>query len=308
MHTLTIIRQAEDEKRRSVKIDRFVGKHAGVDAHVFDEPRTTLPGYHSRKVTPPRSVWQGLPLQSAAGVPRNRTTICLAILVCYLLYCVVCFGMQLGFNYSQGMYLRSEEQNPSDSIAMEEAMGALHEGLIAQCPALLPAFRRLGEQIHHERAKALERTSNLLSLLGHGGTDSAKKKAGSVSTESNRPPKSSSSVTRRADESVVRNRSLSPASSSSVSSSSSASASKLRTLTPSTSTPHTSNSNSNSNTNKSVRSSLQREQDISSSSGVEPPLPNISINKDDAYTRLLRSLDPGRLTASRTIKAVSFEL
>lgn len=214
--------------------------------------------------------------------------------------------MQLGFNYSQGMYLRSEEQNPSDSIAMEEAMGALHEGLIAQCPALLPAFRRLGEQIHHERAKALERTSNLLSLLGHGSTDSAKKKAfGSVSTESNRPPKSSSSVTRRADESVIRNRSLSPASSSSsVSSSSSASASKLRTLTPSTLTPHTNTSNSN----KSVRSSLQREQDMSSSSRIEPPVPNISINKDDAYTRLLRSLDPGRLTASRTSKAVSFEL
>eukprot|EP01036_Dinobryon_divergens_P026053 gene26052-34656_t len=274
------VRQAEDEKRRSVKIDKFIGKHASADAHGFDEPRT-LPGYHSRKVTPPRSVWQGLPLQSAAG---------------------------LGFNYSQGMYLRSEEQNPSDSIAMEEAMGALHEGLIAQCPALLPAFRRLGEQIHHERAKALERTSSLLSLLGHGSTDSAKKKAfGSVSTESNRPPKSSSSVTRRADESVIRNRSLSPASSSSsVSSSSSASASKLRTLTPSTSTPHTSNSNFNSN--KSVRSSLQREQDMSSSSRIEPPVPNISINKDDAYTRLLRSLDPGRLTASRTSKAVSFEL
>jgi hypothetical protein len=291
----------EDEKRRSINIEKFIGKHANADARSFGEP-PVLPGSHSRKVTPPRSVWKGLPLQSAAGVSSSSSnSICTAIYgsVVRCLWFVV--GAQLGFNYSKGMYLRAEEQMPSDSLALEEAMGVLHEGLIAQCPALLPAFRRLGEQIHHERAKALERTSSLLALVGHNGTDSSTSVVGIDSLK-----KSAGSVLKnsggRVDESNTRGRPQSPVPASE--SSTSRSGRKFRTLTPSITSSTTTTSS------KAIKSSLQREQDSSSLSGIGPPTNN-SVDKDGAYIRLLRSLDPGRLPdgpTSRTSKIVSFEL
>lgn len=158
------VREIDEEARRKDKIERFINKHVGNNSSgsTFDELRhlagPTLLHHRKTDAAHTRAV------QSVAGIGHG------------------------------GLYLRKEEQWPSDSAALEEAIGLLHEGLIANCPILLPAFRKLCEQIHSERTRALEKNAQLLNLLGNGtdrekrrtaaGTRSGKGKVSPIPTKS----------------------------------------------------------------------------------------------------------------------------
>lgn len=47
-------------------------------------------------------------------------------------------------------------------------MSTLHNGLIATCPSMLPAFKNLFNEIHIERLKSVQQRAALLSLRGTG--------------------------------------------------------------------------------------------------------------------------------------------
>jgi hypothetical protein len=65
---------------------------------------------------------------------------------------------------SDAGYFRPEE---SDGIepGLEVSLTAMHESLIATQPTLLPLFRKLASDIHSERTRALQKRSQLLSLV-----------------------------------------------------------------------------------------------------------------------------------------------
>ena len=73
-------------------------------------------------------------------------------------------GMVGQAGLSDAPYLRYEE---SDGIepSLEVSLTAMHESLIATQPSLLPLFRRLTDDIHTERTRALQKRSQLLSAV-----------------------------------------------------------------------------------------------------------------------------------------------
>jgi hypothetical protein len=76
-------------------------------------------------------------------------------------------------------YLRTEETGVG-SAALENALSTLHESIIGSCPSLLPAFRRVTNEIHNDRTRMLQQRAELLGAL------TVVKPAGSFS-HSNKP-------------------------------------------------------------------------------------------------------------------------
>ena len=258
---MNFFRQLDDEKRRAAKVEKFIAKHAIADSYGFDELRALAGGgrgrdgkekgdrdgsnspLHSSRLIGGGGGWRGVPLQSSAGV---------------------------GSNIRQGLYLRPEEQSPSDNVALEEALGAMHEGLIANAPVMLPVFRRLSEEIHKERARNLERTSHLLSMFGEGGSVRTKKEK----------------------EVGKNNRSVSP---------------PVQKVRAQSASKASAKSDGQKRTDNISYVDKRREWEQNLRTSTETPSSS-SLSKDqDAYQRLLRSLDPDRIAANKPNKSVSFD-
>ena len=61
-----------------------------------------------------------------------------------------------------------QQINIDSSSSLENALSSLHNGLIATCPSMLPAFKTLFNEIHIEREKSVQQRAALLSLRGTG--------------------------------------------------------------------------------------------------------------------------------------------
>ena len=61
-------------------------------------------------------------------------------------------------------YLRTEETGVG-SAALVNALSTLHEGIIGSCPSLLPAFRRVTNEVHNDRTRMLQQRAELLGAL-----------------------------------------------------------------------------------------------------------------------------------------------
>lgn len=91
-----------------------------------------------------------------------------------------------------GVYVRPEELHMG-SEELEEIMSTLHSELLHIAPVLLPVLRRLGEEVHSERARFLDVQAKLLTMLSsraespllrHSGS-SVRASAGSIVTQAN---------------------------------------------------------------------------------------------------------------------------
>ena len=60
-------------------------------------------------------------------------------------------------------YVRLEEITIG-SAALERSLSVLHEGLIASCPSLLPAYRELYKDIQSDRSHSIQQRAAILSL------------------------------------------------------------------------------------------------------------------------------------------------
>ena len=52
------------------------------------------------------------------------------------------------------------------SSNLENALSSLHNGLIATCPSMLPAFKILFNEVHMERERSVQQRTALLGLRG----------------------------------------------------------------------------------------------------------------------------------------------
>eukprot|EP01034_Spumella_vulgaris_P021689 gene21689-27731_t len=188
VHEVAMLRERvatlDDERRRNGQLSKFVTKHSIDDnqhakqSHQMVGAGGTKRGYMGERVSVYNSSVASQSIKTR-GPSSNRTHPAayhtddeseplLNVPVMYERsssdrHVLNASAVQGVAGLSNARYSRPEESHVS-SADLEASLSSLHEGIIATQPSLLPTFRRLSQQIHVDRTRALEQRAKLLEM------------------------------------------------------------------------------------------------------------------------------------------------